>query len=151
MAVQHPPMVLMLFLSCVYLVTCCDCDVTKCDQCHTFLFLFLFLFGLTTHKKCRKVSHSHSHMMECHMIKSHEECEKIVHRPCSSCISSVQEINKDFIKFSLSTWTWSGFKLSQPKSYTGLPITTRTIVVLINLWLSLLFFSIFHRFLFVFL
>jgi len=30
-AMQHPPMVLMLFLLCVYLITCCDCD---CDQCH---------------------------------------------------------------------------------------------------------------------
>jgi len=63
-----------------------------------------------------QVSHSHSHMIyvivSCYMIKSHEEYGKIVHRLCSSCISSVQEINKNFIKFSLSTWTWSGFKLS---------------------------------------
>ena len=31
-AMQCPPMVLMLFLSYVYLITCCDCDMTKiCD------------------------------------------------------------------------------------------------------------------------
>jgi len=53
------------------------------------------------------------------MTKSHKECGKIVHRPCSSCISSVQEINKDSIEFSLSTWTWRGFKLSWLKSYTN--------------------------------
>jgi len=34
---------------------------------------------------------------------SHDRCGKIVHRPCSSCISSVQEIEKDFIEFSLLT------------------------------------------------
>jgi len=43
--------------------------------------------------------------------RSHKECGKIVHRPCSSCISSVQEINKDSIEFFLLTQTWSGFKL----------------------------------------
>jgi len=26
----------------------------------------------------------------------HDECGKIVHRPCNSCISSIQEINKDY-------------------------------------------------------
>ena len=50
--------------------------------------------------------------------KSHDKCGKIVHRPCSSCISSVQEIEEDTIEFSLSTWTWSGFKLFWLKSYT---------------------------------
>jgi len=43
--------------------------------------------------------------MSYHMIKSHEEYGKIVHRLCSSCISSVQEINEDFIEFFLSTQT----------------------------------------------
>ena len=41
-----------------------------------------------------------------------------MHRPCSSCISSVQEIDGDFIEFSLSTQTWSRFKSSWLKSYT---------------------------------
>ena len=34
MAVQHPSMVLMLFLSCVYLIICCDCD---CDMTYVML------------------------------------------------------------------------------------------------------------------
>jgi len=42
---------------------------------------------------------------------SHDVCGKIVHRLYSNCISSIQEI-KDSIKFSLSTWTCSKFKLS---------------------------------------
>ena len=40
-----------------------------------------------------------------------------MHRPCSSCISSVQEINEDSIEFSLSTQTWSRFKLSWLEFY----------------------------------
>ena len=77
------------------------------------VYLFSFSFGLTIHKKCRKIKSQVLH----HMIKSHEECGKIVHRPCSSCISSVQEINKDSIEFFLLTQTWSGFKSSWLKSY----------------------------------
>jgi len=52
-----------------------------------------------------QVSQSHEWMSQVshHMIKSHEGCGKIVHRPCSSCISSVQEINENSIEFSLST------------------------------------------------
>jgi len=50
---------------------------------------------------------------------SHEEYGKIVHRPCSSCISNVQEITEDFIKFSLSTQTWREIKLSRLSHYTG--------------------------------
>jgi len=36
-------------------------------------------------------------------MKSHDNCGKVVHRPCSNCISSVQEIHENFIKFSLSS------------------------------------------------
>ena len=32
----------------------------------------------------------HSHMSGCHNVMSHDKCGKVVHRPCSSCISSVQ-------------------------------------------------------------
>jgi len=53
------------------------------------------------------LSHSHSHMIGSHKIilynKSHNRCERIVHRLCSSCISSIQEIEEDSIEFSLST------------------------------------------------
>jgi len=58
------------------------------------------------------------HMPGCHKVKSHDECRKIVHRLCSSYISSVQEINEDSIKFPLLTQTWSGFKLSWLEPYT---------------------------------
>jgi len=67
------------------------------------------------------VSLSHSYMMGSHKVmshdKSHDNCRKIVHRPCSRCISSVQEIEQDSIKFSLSTWTWRVIKLSRLSHY----------------------------------
>jgi len=79
-----------------------------------FIFLFiLFSFGLIIQGR----STGKCHIPECHSVTSkkkcdisHDECGKVVHRPCSSYISSVQEINKNSIKFSLSTWTWSRFK-----------------------------------------
>jgi len=52
------------------------------------------------------------------MIESHDNHGKIMHRPYSRCISSVEEIDEGSIEFSLLTQTWSGFKLSQLKSYT---------------------------------
>ena len=54
--------------------------------------------------KCHK---SQLHTPGCHIImshdRSHDEYGKIVYRPYSSCISNVQEIDKDSIKFSLLT------------------------------------------------
>jgi len=35
--------------------------------------------------------------------KSHDKYGKVVHKPCSSCINSVQEIEKNSIKFFLLT------------------------------------------------
>jgi len=64
------------------------------------------------------VSHGHSHIIECHRVMSHDECGKIVHRPCNSYISNVQEIEEDSIEFSLLTQTWSRFKLPWLESYT---------------------------------
>jgi len=49
--------------------------------------------------------------------KSHDNHEKVVHRPCSSCISSVQEMHKDSIEFFLLTWIRSGIKLSRLSPY----------------------------------
>jgi len=51
-----------------------------------------------------------------------------VHRLCSSCISSVQVINKDLIEFSLSTWTWRVIKLSRLSCYT-------TIIYLVSIFI----------------
>ena len=53
--------------------------------------------------------------------------------------SSIQEINKNPIEFSLSTWTWSRFKLPWLKSYTQgnlsqtsfKPISTNSSTILI--------------------
>jgi len=44
------------------------------------------------------------------MIKSDDKCGKVVYRLCSKCISSVQKLNKNSIKF-LSTQTGSGSKI----------------------------------------
>ena len=32
---------------------------------------------------------------------SHDNCGKVVHRLCSNCISSIQEMHENFIEFSL--------------------------------------------------
>jgi len=69
-------------LSSVHFYSWCH-DLAKQLSHYLFFFLFFFSFGLTIHKKHGKVSH--------HMTKLYEEHGKIVHRPCSSCISSVQE------------------------------------------------------------
>jgi len=47
-----------------------------------------------------------------HKMMSHDECGKVVHRPCSKYIDSIQELNKNFIEFSLSTQIRSGIKCS---------------------------------------
>ena len=67
-----------------------------------YLYFFSFYLGLTTQKEVREsvtsqVSHSHSHMTGCHNVTSHESYNrhgKIVHRPCSSCISSVENLTR---------------------------------------------------------
>ena len=88
------------------------------------LYFFSFSFGLTIRKEYRKVSHDKCHMSY-HMSgshsvvlhdKSHDECGKVVHRLCSDCISSIQEMEENSIELSLSTQTWSVIKLSQAKS-----------------------------------
>ena len=62
-------------------------------------------------------------------ITSHKKSHgKIVHRLCSSCISSVQVINKDSIEFSLSTQTWRVIKLSRLSYYT-------TIIYLVSIFI----------------
>jgi len=40
-------------------------------------------------------------MLQCDItqIKSHDNHEKVVHRPCSNCISSIQEMHKNSIEF----------------------------------------------------
>jgi len=63
----------------------------------------------------------HNHMLGSHRVMSHDKSHngygKIVHRLCSSCISSVQEIEEDSIEFFLLTWTWRRFKSSWLELY----------------------------------
>ena len=51
-----------------------------------FFFSFLFLFGLTIQGK----SVEKCHMIMSHVKMSQDKYRKVVHRPYSSCISSVQ-------------------------------------------------------------
>jgi len=76
------------------------------------LFIFLF-FGLTTQEGVWESVMSQSvTQLQSHYKISHNEYGKIVHRPCSSCISSIQEMNENSIEFSLSTQTWRVIKSS---------------------------------------
>jgi len=71
-----------------------------------FIFLFFsFSFGLTIQERSVGKYHMTNVIHHSYTVKSHDECRKIVHRPCSSFISSIQELNKDSIEFSLLTWT----------------------------------------------
>jgi len=63
------------------------------------------------------VSHDNvtCHSVTSHKMKSHDNHGKVVHRPCSSCISSIQEMYEDSIEFSLSSTNKGavGFILAQ--------------------------------------
>jgi len=41
----------------------------------------------------------HSHMLGCHSVMSHDKCRKVVYRPYSSCISSVQNLMETLLSF----------------------------------------------------
>ena len=62
---------------------------------HYFILLsfYFLIWTYYTRKECRKGSHDnvacHSHISVCTWMMSHDKCGKVVHRPCSSCISSV--------------------------------------------------------------
>jgi len=62
-----------------------------------FIFSFFFFSGLTTQERSigknitwPKVTKSQSHHKWHHIRKSHDDHGKVVHRSCSSCISSIQ-------------------------------------------------------------
>jgi len=60
-----------------------------------FIFLFFsfsFILDLLYRRECGKVS-CHSHMM------SHDRHGKVVHRPCSSCISSIENLTRTLSSF----------------------------------------------------
>jgi len=82
----------------ISLVPTCH-DLAK-QLSHYLYFIFLFFsLGLTMQKGVQESVTSH-HMMS--HDRSHDECGKVVHRPCSSCISSIGKSNRDSIEFSLS-------------------------------------------------
>ena len=49
------------------------------------------------------MSHDRCHSIISHKMKSYDNYGKVVYRPYSSCISSVQEMHENSIKFSLSS------------------------------------------------
>ena len=69
-----------------------------------FSFSFLFILDLLHRRKCRKVSHHKCHTVtQSHHMMSHDESHdrhgKIVHRPCSNCISSVENLTRTLSSF----------------------------------------------------
>ena len=81
-------------------------DLAKQLSHYLYFFSFLFLFGLTTQESNIEKYHMsnvtcHSHMagsdVTWSQMESHNKCGKLVHRPCSSCISNVQNLIKTLL------------------------------------------------------
>ena len=96
----------------ISLLTKCH-DLVKQLSYYLYFFSFPFILSWTYYTEG---SVGKYHITRCHrsyhVMESHDECGKVAHRPCSSCISSVQEFNKDSIEFSLLTWIRSRIKYS---------------------------------------
>jgi len=71
------------------ITTCYDLAKQLSYYLYFFSFLFFFL-DLLHRREYGKVSHSHSHITS--HDGSHDKHGKVVHRPCSSCISSVENL-----------------------------------------------------------
>jgi len=94
--------------------------------------LFYFSFGLTTQGK----STWKCHTTMSHKMKSHDNFGKVVHRPCSNCISSIQEMHKNSIEFSL---------LSTDKEAVGFILAQELAILTSTLsWMPWLVFGIPH-------
>ena len=87
----------MVFLRCYNLV--------KWLSYYLYFFSFFFLLDLLYRKECGKVlcHKCYSHMIGSHEVTSHDglydECGKTVHRPCSSCIISVENLTETLLSF----------------------------------------------------
>jgi len=78
----------------------CSCryhNLAKQLSYYLYFLFFSFILDLLHRREYRKVSHhkchtshSHSHMMS--HDGSHNKCRKVVHRPCSSCISNIENL-----------------------------------------------------------
>jgi len=55
------------------------------------LFIFSFLFFLLSWTYYTEGSMGKCHVTS-HSVTSHDKCGKVVHRPCSSCISSIENL-----------------------------------------------------------
>ena len=79
-----------------FAATCHDLAKWLSHYLYFFSFLFLFFYlGLTTQKEVQESVTSQVTWQEVtasHHMMSHDRCGKIVHRPCSSCISSVENL-----------------------------------------------------------
>ena len=77
-------------------VPCCILYTPYChDLAKTAKSLFIFTllyFFFWTYYTGRSVGKCHITQVSQSHDGSHDECGKIVHRPCSSCISSIQKI-----------------------------------------------------------
>jgi len=87
-----------------YLAKCHD--LAKWLSHYLYFFFFLFLLDLLHKEGVQKSVTCHMSQNRCHsndvtQIKSHNNHRKVVYRPCNNCISSVQEIHKNSIKFFL--------------------------------------------------
>jgi len=63
-----------------------------------FILFYFILFSLLHRKECEKVLHHKCHLVTSH-DKSHDRYGKIVHRLCSSYISSIQKITETLLSF----------------------------------------------------
>jgi len=80
-------------------------DLAKWLSHYLYLSSFLFLLDLLHKGGVWESVTWPCHMSHCDVtqMKSHNNHGKVVRRPCSNCISSVQEMHKDSIEFSLSS------------------------------------------------
>jgi len=67
------------------------------------------------------VLYSYGHIIESYKVMSHDrlydKCGKMMYKPCSSCISSIEKSNENSIKFFLLTQIKSRIKLLRLSSY----------------------------------
>jgi len=107
----------MLLATLTWLLTslCLGYSALQLGKMAKSLFIFLFFsfsFGLTIQERSTEEYYITSvicHISGSYRVMSHNkscnECGKIVHRPYSSCISNIQEIEKDYYK-RLLTCLW---------------------------------------------
>jgi len=78
-------------------------DLAKRLSHYLYLLFFSFLLDLLHREEYGKVLHHKYHKYHSHMVmshdKSHDECGKVVHKPYSSCISSIENLTGTSLSF----------------------------------------------------